>query len=254
VGGPLDDVNDTFHAAYDAAREKAEDAGPILIVLSDELVRYRAGARRAFAIGPKRFHEVKSVAHAPVAIYAHAIDRAALRDRLRATDDPDETVAAVVAGTLAFLDDDLAGRSPSLERFAQAMGPALLRLTELATKLQLEALAASTDAALADLTAEENAALRVVVTGDHQARARSLAMQYFRKRLAEPAGVEHRVLYGEAVATEDEARALVGKNRLDRRIARAFFGDETRLQRDILGDAAAAELERFVPPPANGAT
>ena len=72
---------------------------------------------------------------------------------------------------------------------------------------------------------------------DHQARARSLGMQYFQKRLGEPPGAEERVSYAEGVADAEEALALVGTRRADRAIASAFFGDPHRLQRDVLGDA-----------------
>ena len=48
---------------------------------------------------------------------------------------------------------------------------------------------------------------------------------------------ENRVTYGEGVEDVDEALALVGKRRLDVTIAKAFFGDARRLQRDVLGDA-----------------
>ena len=81
-----------------------------------------------------------------------------------------------------------------------------------------------------------------MVTGDHQARTRSLGMQYFCRRLDEPADSEHRVTYAEGVSDEQSALALVGTRRLDRAVARAFFGDPQRLQRDILGDAAHALL------------
>jgi hypothetical protein len=67
-------------------------------------------------------------------------------------------------------------------------------------------------------------------------------MQYFRRRLREPEGAEERVTYGEAVTDPDEALALVGRRRLDRAIALAFFGDAKRLQRDVLGDAVHEQL------------
>ena len=92
------------------------------------------------------------------------------------------------------------------------------------------------------LGADEQDTLHVVVAGAHQARTRSLGMLYFRKRLAEPEGAERRVLYAESATTPEAARALVGTFLLDRELAEAFFGDAARLQRDVLGDAAAEKL------------
>ena len=40
------------------------------------------------------------------------------------------------------------------------------------------------------------------------------------------------------MSDEASALALIGTRRLDRTVARAFFGDARRLQRDLLGDAA----------------
>lgn len=70
-------------------------------------------------------------------------------------------------------------------------------------------------------------------------------MQYFQRRFGESEGDDDRVTYGENVSDEAEAIALVGTRRLDFELARAFFGDERRLQRDVLGDAAKRCLDRL---------
>ena len=49
--------------------------------------------------------------------------------------------------------------------------------------------------------------------------------------------------YGEGVNDVDAAFALVGTRRLDSAVAKAFFGDAKRLQRDVLGDAVFALLK-----------
>lgn len=261
VGGPLDGVNDGFHAAYDGAREEAKLDVPVFIVHGDVLFVVRRGERRELALTPRNFHVIKSAAHAPVAIFAalhrsgdHLVERlhASVVASLASLDaEPEldrETAQAirdVLDTTLAFLTRVLGPRRPTdaeLEAFARASGPRLLRLTTLATRVQLRALHEVVEKALAQLDAEERAGLQVVVTGDHQARVRSLGMQYFRKRFGEPDGAEDRVTYAEGVDDVDEALALVGTRRLDETIAKAFFGDPKRLQRDVLGDAVHALL------------
>ncbi|MBC8071591.1 MAG: hypothetical protein IAG13_24915, partial [Deltaproteobacteria bacterium] len=114
---------------------------------------------------------------------------------------------------------------------------------EHATRAQLGALHEQATVLLARLPASERERVHVVVAGAHQARARSLGMQYFRRLFGEPTDAEERVTYAEAVDTVDDAVALVCMQRLDRAMARAFFGDEKRLQRDVLGDAAERLLE-----------
>jgi hypothetical protein len=272
VGGPLDAINDGFHEAYDRTKHEVRRDVPVFVVLADELITFIRGERVAYSFAPRAFHVIKSVTHAPLALYATlarlegATLDAAARESLSAHQ-------ARVASALARVDDDareltqrtrddlrdvlracllffegVRDRVPldALEVFARPLGPALLRLADDATALQLRALDEHVEQALEGLTAEDLTRLHVVVAGDHQARRRSLAMQYFCKRLDEPAEHEVRVTYAEGVADEQGALSLVGTQRLDRALGRAFFGNAARLQRDILGDAAKARLAAAV--------
>lgn len=268
IDSALDDVNEDFHAAYDTARSVAEASVPVLVFIDDALVVYRRGERRSFPVTPRLYHAIKSAAHAPLALYSalhlqggraldsEAVQRltalrehAAASHRALAEDIPpaealDES-RRLLASTLAFIERTLAeGRAShhAVATFARSCGPALVRLIDHATGVQLDALHARVEEVLAELSSAETAALQVVVAGPHQARERSVAMQYFRKRLREPAHTEERVAYAENATDEQAALTLVGTRRFDRAVAGAFFGDEHRLQRDLLGDAAAARL------------
>jgi hypothetical protein len=155
-----------------------------------------------------------------------------------------------LGATVASLDGVLgAGRvsAEGLRAFAAAAGPASLRAAADATRVQLEALDAHVARALGAMAPEERRGLQVVVTGNHQARARSLPLQYFQKLFGEAPGEERRVAYAEGASDEAGALALVGTRRLDRAIAGAFFGEPRRLQRDGLGDAARERLRGFEP-------
>lgn len=262
----LDLINARFHASYDQARNAAKHEGPVFVVVGDELVVFAAGERHAFSFSPPSFHVIKSVAHAPVALYAmFAVPDGLLQTQLvelrnrvvTALESPavgaleaesaGSDLVFILQGCRDFIDESMRA-NPSrgqLDAFASDVGPALLRLARAATSLQLRALHEHTESALRSLSTAQRSQLHVVVAGDHQARARSLAMQYFCKRFAEPAGAETRVTYAEGVSDEHSALQLVGTQRLDRSIARAFFGEEKRLQRDILGDAAESVLSSF---------
>lgn len=267
--GPLDAVNDGFHASYDEARASARHDGPVFVVLADALVVFHHAQRKAFSFAPRAFHVIKSAAHAPIMLYAmYEREQAPTRDQLlearrrlasatamaeSAALDPElsetalEDVRCVLQACGEAVDRLLAESPPQevLDALASRMGVYLLRMAQEATALQLRALHAHTERALELLSPAERVALHVVVAGDHQARVRSLAMQYYKRRLPEPQGAETRVSYAEGVSDERAAFALVGTQRLDRQIARAFFGEERRLQRDILGDAAAEQLASF---------
>ncbi|HKP56160.1 MAG TPA: hypothetical protein VJV78_05560 [Polyangiales bacterium] len=266
-------LNEQFHEAYAGAKDRSKQECPVFVLLSDSLVVFHRGQRRADRYMPEVFHWLKAVAHVPVALYAllqrsETFDDAArpkglelLRERTRTwrsnlqeaathlalTVETQRDVCAILDASLDFVDRPRSGtRDDALEAFARTVGPGLLRLTHEATRLQLESLHASVERALAPLSGTEREELQVVVTGDHQARARSLGMQYFRQRLREPEDSEERVAYAEGVSDEREAFDLVGTRRLDHAVAAAFFGDRKRLQRDILGDSAA-ELLRELP-------
>lgn len=271
IESPLDDVNGDFHGAYDTARGVAEEAVPVLIFLNDALIVHWRGERQEFPVTPRLYHVIKSASHAPIALYSGLYllgDRAltpqdrsrlgALREHCSASlgslaeDAPDAQLRGelqqVLQSTIALIEQSLARGQASraaLAAFARSSGPLLVRLIDQATGVQLEALHARFEAVVATMTPAERGALQVVVAGPHQARERSVAMQYFRKRLGEPAHTEERVAYAENAADEKAALALVGTRRFDRALAGAFFGDERRLQRDLLGDAAAARLSRL---------
>lgn len=251
----LEATNEAFHAAYDAGSSAERRERPILVTLGDDLVLCRGEERVRRTFAPPELHAVKSIAHAPVAAYLLADPAArsrgerlrALRDSLDGLDDPElaELLAESRRFVAALIEARADDRPVDRERFAAAMGPLLLQATDRATAIQLEALHRCTEELVAMLDDAERASLMVVVTGEHQARQRSLAVQYFLRRLGEREGAEEdRLIYAEAVRDVEGALALVGKSLLDRDLARAFFADEKRLQRDVLGDSARERLAR----------
>ncbi|MEI9936428.1 MAG: hypothetical protein WDO69_04315 [Pseudomonadota bacterium] len=273
----LDAADQVFHEAYDEARADAELQAPLLIVLADELALHVRRERRSFPFSHPPFHTAKVAAHVAVALYsltgdagsdemapetvlrlesirAHvksAIDR--LNDATAEEEKEEEgknelerEIVSLLQSSLEYAQRALsehAGRASGRDDFARASGPIILRATESATCGQIAALHGAFERVLSELSALERAAMQVVVVGDHQARSRSLGMQYFQRRFGESEGADDRVTYGENVADEAEAIALVGTRRLDCAIARAFFADEKRLQRDVLGDAAKKCLD-----------
>jgi hypothetical protein len=268
---PFDDVNQRFHDAYDKARDAIVDDKPLVIVLADSLILRRGDERVELVVTPPLFQVVKAVAHGPLAIFGilhrhapgpiadstthHALAKlqqsltqaqVALSDDVVGDErDVAARLRAILARCQAFVHPLAAGgaHDPALlEPFARALGPALLAATHDATRVQLAAMTRAVSDLLARLDAHERRIFEVVVAGAHQARARSLAMQYFGKLLDEPPNVERRLVYAENVSDERQAVALMATRQLDRALAGAFFGHPERLQRDILGDAVKEQL------------
>lgn len=266
MGGPLDRLDDEFHSAYERSRDANADDGPVFVVLANDLVLFHRGQRSEWSFSPRTYHVLKEVAHVPLALFSslgneppeHALGRSrALLDWIeRAQKDVAEAGldAATTRDARQVLTLSAQALGGPLERavvqkLAEATGPLLRRMIDRATALQLDALHEHVQAALDELGPAAVARLQVVVTGNHQARVRSLPMQYFRARLREPEGEERRVTYAEAVSTEQEALTLLATKVLDQSIASAFFGDPKRMQRDLLGDSAQQLLEARAFPP-----
>lgn len=265
VAAQLQALDDDFHTVYGRLRLQAAYETPVLVHSGELLTLFLQDRKQEYTITHRWIELLKATAHVPVGLFAllhsepsvrviaqqlTALETSMQESELALADLDTETrtaVANVLGATHALVAHVLAeGRvdPDDIALFAGEQGPALLQLIERATELELAALHEATEAALGTLTASQRAELEVVVAGVHQARARSLALQYFQKRFGEQPGEEKRVSYAEAAADVEEARQLVGTRKLDRAIAGAFFGDERRLQRDVLADAAAKLLAR----------
>ncbi|HEY0465736.1 MAG TPA: hypothetical protein VGC79_16095, partial [Polyangiaceae bacterium] len=235
-------------------------------VLPSELALHQQNQRQSAAYSRASFATAKSAAHIAVALFAltcpeskPANSRAGvarllahITAALDVAERPnaaavDVEINALLQCCLGFAQvaRDQAPPERLRAEFASDAGPRILRITELATCEQIAGLHEAVETILSTLSARDQAELQVVVVGDHQARARSLGMQYFKRRFREQPGVDVRITYGENISDEEEAISLVATRRLDKRIAQAFFGDEHRLQRDVLGDAAKRCLDEM---------
>jgi hypothetical protein len=264
------ELDSRFHEAYDTRREEKAQAAPVLVLHGDSLVLLHGPKQREFTASHPRTRIIQAAAHAPVGIFATLHEQAPFQPlsaaarghlvALRAAcehaydalgeleKEARQDVREVLERSQQFIDAQLArerAELSALSKFSRETGPLLLSLIKHATKLELDTLHVAVEEALATLTSEQLHDLEVVVIGAHQARARSLGMQYFQKRFGEAAGEERRVAYAESADDIEDARTLVGTRRLDRVIARAFFGDPKRLQRDVLGDAAKTALDHI---------
>ena len=257
---PLVAGNAVFHDAYSGAQDGVRHQVPILVVLPTELALHHRNERKLVPYSRALFDRAKAAAHVAVALFAYTAEEANPDDaragiaRLHAhisaaldaseRSESNHEIDALLERCVAFaeLARERTPAEPCRAEFASDAGPRILRITELATCEQIAGLHRAVEAIWAELSAREQAELQVVVVGDHQARTLSLGMQYFKRRFGE-GDTDERVTYGENVNDEEEAISLVAKRRLDQRIAQAFFGDERRLQRDVLGDSAKRCLD-----------
>jgi hypothetical protein len=126
-----------------------------------------------------------------------------------------------------------------IDLWARALGPDLLENSREAARSQLELINDEMTAQIKTMTPQEKETFIVIVSGAHQARAENLWMQYLGQLLGpEAISGERRRVYAESVYDTQGALALLGSHVMDRSIGEAFFDSPTRMQRDLLGDAA----------------
>ncbi|MDI1476519.1 hypothetical protein [Polyangium sp. y55x31] len=270
---PLCPLNSAFRDAYAERRAAMLAAsGPVLVQYGDTLVLLRRGERLEGPATNERYHELKSVAHVPFALYLllsgvdGPIDEARLgklisyealvRAALSTIDGrfPDaaqrERQQRILTRSLALLDQATRERrlaSSTLGAFIRSQRADVLENIREAAHQNVMTLHAQVTAWAARLTPEERARLRVVIGTPHMARPGNISLQYFAAWLGEPSAGRAaderiaegtRIIVAENIFDADRSMALVGTHLVDRAAAAAFFDDPLRLDRDLLSDAA----------------
>lgn len=277
---PLAQLNDGFLEYY-AARQRVTlaELGPAVALIGDTLYLRMSGRRH---VGPARtrlYHELKTICHVPLAIQAIVGDAGGsmndtaranlieLRRRTLAVVDtlgerglgPEQLARQrrLLAESLDFiaavLDVD-AVHPHALRAFLRAQMPDIRENIEEAARDQLQTMHATFGAWVKLMNPREWAQLRVVVGASHMSRTGNIAAQYFTLALGdrwagrfqqEDEHAAKRVLVSEDAADEQAAFTLLATHAFDRRIDNAFFGEEGRMGRDVLADAAERLLPRL---------
>jgi hypothetical protein len=266
---PFLKLNSAFRSAYAGARaELLRGAGPVVMSRGDYLVLYYRGRRYEGEKTDPSYHQLKTVAHVPLAIYVMLAGHADAplsdkkRDELREFRDliPPVRVALGSSGLTPCQQD---GQRRQLDRCQSFLEQVLDQgrighgdLIRFCTRCTADFMQNTLEAARSRLQAyhrqmakwkkmiapKDWAQLQVVVVGAQMPRRGNLAVQYFARLLGE-AGECKRIIYAEALFDEEKALNLLGTHRLDASAAEAFFGDPLRLHRDLLADATPAVLD-----------
>jgi hypothetical protein len=269
---PIAAANAAARAEYARARaEMLARVGPVIVVYEgDKVVLLRSGARTEKRFVPPSDADLKGVAHVPLGLFA-ALD--ALGDgpvapeRLDALSRLRDAVAAaraalagrgfapatlerqhrILDASLDLLDATISRKQTSradARAFARRMAPLVLANVAEAARAQVDGLHAVVSEWRREMTDDEWRALRVVVVGVHMARDGELATAYFLRLLGEPAE-GRRVVYAEGLWDEARALDLLATHMIDGSVGAAFFGEDLRMHRDVLGDAAKAYLDEI---------
>jgi hypothetical protein len=267
----LVELNTAFRAHYaEARRAVLARERTVLVIAFDRAVMFRNGRRIEEAFTPPIYDRVKTVAHVPLALYVLSArwDGDVLQpeaiDALKAYRAKTLSARAGLAGiglspaslarqyalvdaVLSEVDRTLsAGRydGQAVAALCRSLLPAILDNVRDAARAQLDGLDAVTERWRAQIGEDDWRRAKVVVLGVRQARADNLQYSYFRRALG-PNAENQRLFYAEGLFTEQLGLDLLGTILLDRGVSMAFFGNESRMERDLLGDAAATYLDEM---------
>lgn len=276
----LEALNEEFIRFYEdtrAALVEAQKRIALIVVNGDQMLFFHRGSepRVIGGLRPPIYTKLKALAHVPLAIFAlltleagdallsrdTALRLSRYRDRLRLSAAALDVRCEVDSGTLpfgitiydrslAFLDAVVMRGEVSAQdvhAFVAGLNGEIKALFATAARAQIDALHAEMSRIRESvLSPAEWEMLRIVVMGPHMAHKDDLFLQYFSRLLQTPMYAEKRLVYFEG---EDEQGALdlLGTTMIDMRAARAFFADEFRLHRDILGDATGRYLRELFP-------
>ena len=274
--GPLAVANIGFHETYTRLVEQTlgelGERLPVILLIGDDLTLLCDGKTQREQVIPAHYHELKALAHiafgielslmangngplADVTARELQTKRAQILDAKPAADillKPTASQAPVelLRNALALVDRVLEDRVVDLEQLRpgiRALARLALEVGRLAVRIELERLHDLVGRWRGHLGEARRAHLYVVICGNHQPRYREAASQYFARLLQEPEGFaaerEERLLYGEGIGEVDAALDLLARHIVDQRASRLLFGDRRHLQKDLLADAATAQLE-----------
>lgn len=271
TGDALTELNAAARGAYSDGRAALiARTSPVIVAAFDDLILVRDGKQTRERFTPDAYHQLKTVAHVPLGAVtllsaqapgsrdgAWRARLAELRDKARIagaavgatglTASQKQRQQRILAESLRFIDAALHSGVPdeaALREHARGLGPMLLANARDAARAQIDGLHALTQRWRGELGPNEWRRLLVVVLGAKLPREGNLQYEYFVAALGPGSGAR-RVIYAEGIFNAKDGLALLATIVTDRRVGAVFFDDDTRMERDLLADAAKEHLLRI---------
>lgn len=267
----LKKVNAAVLAVYKSAKDReVARAGPIVLWDGEELTFRYGTYRKVTQVTPPIYHDLKSIAHLPMGVYALLVPegdgkltdkktfainqflstlklaRKAIKNRQLSKEQLIRQ-EKIIAGCEGVLNDVLKNKTIDTKAIVKSLSeqrPLLYANVNEAAKAQIDWLHHFMMNWKGKLTAAAWDRMIVIVQGSQMPRKDHLAVQYFSKLLKEK-GEGKRIIYAEMLFDETKAVNLLGTKLMDTRVGADLFGDPLRMHRDLLGDAAKAYLSKM---------
>ena len=260
----FDKINFDFRKSYKDARDHLlKDVNPVIMLMGDDLVLINKDQRDTQRVVRKVYHELKSVAHIPFAIYLKLVyslelelDKNQLSDledycsliydcksglsNSLLSDSQKETQVHLLDGALSFLKMVINAKKVERAQLLEYLHRSRAHFEkniEDATRAQLLAMHEVVTNWYEGFTPEEQYNLKVLISGHKEPRVKSLTTLYFSWFLRIQ-GEGDVICYTEGVTEEAEMFNTIGNHLLSKKAATDIFQNPYRLHEDLLGIAA----------------
>lgn len=267
---PYGELNRTAREAYGAAKAQVLRPDQAVFIVSDKLTLLKGGQSWSETFTPALYTNLKSLSHIPLGLFAvssargHSPDDpqwnkhiATLRDFAKASlltldqhgfsDAQKGRLRDLMERSIAYADRALAEPKADLEAlrdYARAVAPATLANAAEAAKARLNEMHRAVNELRTRLEPGEWEKAYALILAPKTPRVGNLEYEYFVNAMG-PGSAEKRVIYAESIFDSEVALGLLRTLLIDRSVAEAFYGDSSRMERDLLADGATAELLRM---------
>lgn len=268
---PISELNGVCREIYANAHSHILlEQTPIVYVTGNQLILIRDGHRIEGTIVHHNYHDLKTFAHVPMAVYLcmspygeGALSEEQIESLMKLQSMLNRVQSAIseqiedvdlakrqqimLQSCSQFIHQSIANRAFTEQGLQQLIKNCLPQIREnvrLAVRIRIDNYHNQMMAWKEILTDTEWSQLNVVISGATMPRKNSLAVQYFARLLRTP-GEGKRIIYAESIFDEQGALKLLGTHLLDSEIGRDFFGNPWRMHRDLLGVEAALYLDEL---------
>ena len=275
----ISELNNSFHHSYNLLiHKKVEALGqaetPVIVLESDTAILLWNGKKESVAIIPDLYHKVKSIGHVSFGLYITlqnngigtiskelSADLAHQKELIEKALDilNEENIPAyfmaihrkILKNANNIISEVLDKGKISnswAEIFAHENSPLFLEGAKLGVALELDVLDDVVMNWKSQMSSAQWDALFVVICSGHQSRYRNASLQYFDMILKQEEGagarMEDRIVYGENIHGLDAAIDILARHLMDQQSSLDLFGSKTKLQEDLMADAAEAYLKK----------
>jgi len=275
----ISELNNSFHHSYNLLiHKKIESLGqadsPVIVLEADTAIFLWNGKKESTAIIPDLYHKVKSIGHVSFGLYITlqnngvgriskdlmnelAHQKELINDALVILKqenipapymDIHRNILKNAIKTISEVLEQGELHASWAESFALENSSLFLEGAKLGVALELDVLNDVVMNWKSEMSPAQWKALFVVICSGHQSRYRNASLQYFDLILKQEEGAgarsEDRIVYGENIHGLDAAIDILARHIMDQQSSLDLFGSKTKLQEDLMADAAESYLKQ----------